>query len=287
MGVIALSAVLSATLSGCLRQAAEPFEPASAEILTLTVAPPDPAGPTNTLPPIFTISAPTLDGAVGDDPANTEAPLVVTPEGPVGTQPLIVTIAFTATDPAPTPDADADSSTTTEPGGTFITPGSPLNPTIVETPMPTLTPTSDAPTRSAPGGAGDSGDDDESAVVDVPDDCVHVVVSGDTLFNIALAYDTNLAAVRAANPEIVGDLIQPGQEIRLPNCEGGQLVLPPTTTPASTLAAPPGGQVHTVSAGETLSTIAARYGVTVAAIVEANNLTNPDRISLGQQLIIP
>ena len=41
------------------------------------------------------------------------------------------------------------------------------------------------------------------------------------------------------------------------------------------------------SCGDTLSQIAARYGTTVAAIVEANNLTNPDLIFVGQVLLIP
>jgi len=44
---------------------------------------------------------------------------------------------------------------------------------------------------------------------------------------------------------------------------------------------------HTVKAGETLTSIAALYGVTVAAIVQANNMTNPNLIQVGQVLIIP
>lgn len=44
---------------------------------------------------------------------------------------------------------------------------------------------------------------------------------------------------------------------------------------------------HTVKAGETLSSIAALYGVTVDAIVQANNIANPNLIHVGQVLIIP
>jgi LysM repeat protein len=60
--------------------------------------------------------------------------------------------------------------------------------------------------------------------------------------------------------------------------------------PASTSAAPAGdggSVIHTVRAGETLSQIAAQYQVSVAAIVMANNLKNPDTIFAGQQLAIP
>jgi LysM repeat protein len=49
----------------------------------------------------------------------------------------------------------------------------------------------------------------------------------------------------------------------------------------------PGPVTHTVQAGESLASIAATYGVTVNAILAANNLTNPNSIFVGQQLIIP
>ncbi|MDQ0194192.1 LysM peptidoglycan-binding domain-containing protein [Paenibacillus wynnii] len=44
---------------------------------------------------------------------------------------------------------------------------------------------------------------------------------------------------------------------------------------------------HIVQPGDTLWSIAARYGVTVDAILRANNLTNQNYIYLGQSLIIP
>jgi hypothetical protein len=45
--------------------------------------------------------------------------------------------------------------------------------------------------------------------------------------------------------------------------------------------------VHIVVAGETLSGIARRYETTVEALVNANNFLNPNRLSVGQHLIIP
>ncbi|MBP7999674.1 MAG: LysM peptidoglycan-binding domain-containing protein [Chloroflexi bacterium] len=44
---------------------------------------------------------------------------------------------------------------------------------------------------------------------------------------------------------------------------------------------------HTLQPGENLTTIAQQYGVTVQAIIQANNLPNPDRIQAGTVLIIP
>ncbi|MBP8974888.1 MAG: LysM peptidoglycan-binding domain-containing protein [Anaerolineae bacterium] len=58
------------------------------------------------------------------------------------------------------------------------------------------------------------------------------------------------------------------------------------TTPM--LVAAQGGQTtHTVQAGENLTRIALKYGTTVQAIVQANNITNPNLVFVGQVLIIP
>jgi LysM repeat protein len=52
---------------------------------------------------------------------------------------------------------------------------------------------------------------------------------------------------------------------------------------------PPSGQmiVHVVQPGETLYSIAYRYGTTVDAIAKANGITNPNQIYAGQKLNVP
>jgi LysM repeat protein len=50
---------------------------------------------------------------------------------------------------------------------------------------------------------------------------------------------------------------------------------------------PQGATYHTVRSGETLGKIAAAYGVTTAAVVNANGLSNPNLIYVGQRLMIP
>jgi len=47
------------------------------------------------------------------------------------------------------------------------------------------------------------------------------------------------------------------------------------------------GYEHEVRRGETLATIASQYGVTVQAIAQANGISDPNRIAVGQKLIIP
>lgn len=62
----------------------------------------------------------------------------------------------------------------------------------------------------------------------------------------------------------------------------------PMPTPVPTVAptAPP-VQTYIVQEGDTLSAIASRFGTTVQAIVDANNLPSADDIVVGQRLIIP
>ena len=60
------------------------------------------------------------------------------------------------------------------------------------------------------------------------------------------------------------------------------------STPSIALADPSTpNRVHIVRRGENLSTIAARYGTTVSAIVRQNGIRNPNRIYVGQRLVIP
>ncbi len=47
------------------------------------------------------------------------------------------------------------------------------------------------------------------------------------------------------------------------------------------------GEEYTVQAGDTLGTISQRYGVSVEAVMQANGLTNPDLLAVGQVLTIP
>jgi LysM repeat protein len=63
-----------------------------------------------------------------------------------------------------------------------------------------------------------------------------------------------------------------------------------TVAGATTAAATgtPGGEVtYTVVSGDTLGAIASAHGTTVAAIVAANNIADPNAIDVGQVLIIP
>lgn len=62
----------------------------------------------------------------------------------------------------------------------------------------------------------------------------------------------------------------------------------PTSNPApARRAATQEGYEHIVESGQTLSAIAAAYNVSPKAIIDANNLTNPNSLRVGQKLFIP
>jgi LysM repeat protein len=62
---------------------------------------------------------------------------------------------------------------------------------------------------------------------------------------------------------------------------------PGTPVPLTPTVAAGGGQTYIVREGDSLSGIASRFGVSQEAIQQANNITDPNSIYAGQELIIP
>jgi LysM repeat protein len=105
----------------------------------------------------------------------------------------------------------------------------------------------------------------------------HRVRPGDTLWEIARANGTTVQVLAEANGISNPNLIVVGQRLLIPDGRPGGPAVP---------AAQP-QRKHTVSSGENLTLIASRYGTTVTAIVEANQLANPGLIHPGQVVIVP
>jgi LysM repeat protein len=61
----------------------------------------------------------------------------------------------------------------------------------------------------------------------------------------------------------------------------------PTIAPTTAPSAAPAQRSYVVVAGDTLSSIASRFGTTVAALQAANGLGGSDLLSIGQVLVIP
>ncbi len=100
----------------------------------------------------------------------------------------------------------------------------------------------------------------------------YTVRAGDTLSSIAARHGTTVSALVAANNIANPNLIRVGQVLTIPGA-----ATPPTPVPAT----------YTVRPGDTLFSIAQRFGTTVSTLAAANNIANPNLISVGQVLRIP
>ncbi len=111
-----------------------------------------------------------------------------------------------------------------------------------------------------------------SASPDAP--AIHIVQAGEVLSVIAEKYGVTLDELVAANRIANPNLVSPGTELVIPGLTAAELEA------ANQI-------IHIVQAGESLGSIAAQYGVSADAIIEANRITNPNLIGVGDRLIIP
>lgn len=99
-----------------------------------------------------------------------------------------------------------------------------------------------------------------------------IIQYGDTLSEIAIMYNTTVARLVELNA------------IRNPNLiYAGESLIVPTNSPSQTA----DDSIYIVKRGDTLTSIAKNYNTTVSAIVNANQIQNPNLIFVGQRLIIP
>jgi LysM repeat protein len=202
-------------------------------------------------------------------------------------------------------------------GGPLVSPEAHLPPVVdrLPTDIPTFTPgpaslPTQVPSTRVP-----------LVATSVPEVVTHTVVSGDTLFGIAQRYAVSADAIMEANRDTLDspNRLSIGQRLRIP-------VARPTSAPVaqvaaataveaasaptaelttivggapteSTVAAPPAGAVtptlrvttHRVTAGETITTVASAYALTVGELVALNPTTlsgSPSRLPAGADLVV-
>jgi LysM repeat protein len=107
------------------------------------------------------------------------------------------------------------------------------------------------------------------------------VVEGDTLSEIAERHGVTVEQLAETNGIVDPDLILSGEVLLVPGGVGGQAAIARQGGQASD------GTTYIVQLDDTVSAIAARFGVTAVAIVTANGLTDPHFILEGQALTIP
>lgn len=119
---------------------------------------------------------------------------------------------------------------------------------------------------------------------------VYTVRKGDTLQSIAKRHGITLAALKSQN-NISGNNISIGRQLRIGPYKGGAVsiekknVAPNVSAPKPAVAQPK--RSYRVKSGDTLWSVAARYGTTAEKIRKANNLGKKKPLKPGQQLIIP
>lgn len=96
--------------------------------------------------------------------------------------------------------------------------------------------------------------------------------------------------IRELNPALNRGIVPPqGYRIRVPKGtrEQFEVALASYHEPVAPSASPRGGRVHRVQRGDTVDTIAKRYGVSTKALMQANRLRSGRALKAGQQLRIP
>jgi LysM repeat protein len=155
--------------------------------------------------------------------------------------------------------------------GTYYTPTATA--TFTFTPTSTATPTT-TPTASP-------------TETPTPQVTTYIVRTGDTLSVIAAQFGVPVSAIKEVNG-LTDDVITVGQELLIP-----VEVTEPTSSPEAAETSEveatmqPATRTYVVRAGDNLSSIAQRFGVSQQALMEANGIDDPDAIREGQELVIP
>jgi len=160
----------------------------------------------------------------------------------------------------------------------------PLFPITTTAPTKEWTPTSTPMTTST------------STATPRPQVVTHTVEAGESLSLIAREYGVSLGAITEANGIEEDALLRIGLvlTITLPSdtpateeLTTSQTRSAPSVTPGQEISHGEDIAVYEVKAGDVLSSIAKQFDVSMKAIIQANDLENPEMLRVGQQLRIP
>lgn len=110
----------------------------------------------------------------------------------------------------------------------------------------------------------------------------HTVRSGESLSRIAARYGTSVTTLKRANRLANVDHIRVGMTLLVPR-GGASAEAVAQSAPASSSRSTTTTSTHTVRSGDTLSTIAARYGTSTSSLRSLNGISG-SRIYVGQKL---
>jgi LysM repeat protein len=154
-----------------------------------------------------------------------------------------------------------------------------------QTPAPSQAAVQEIPTTAAPQMAVSdtpAWTDTPSGPTSTPTEAVtiYTVQSGDTMSSIATQFGVSLFDLQRLNPAVTPEFLNLGDKISVPIPQGEA----PTATPG--VAGEGTTLEYTVVSGDTLASIAERFGTTIIDIVRENNQDSADQIQVGQTLKI-
>ena len=131
--------------------------------------------------------------------------------------------------------------------------------------------------------------EDDGLSVSVMDNStgLYVVQNGDTLWDLARKFDTTVNELCKLNGISKKSILRIGMELEVP--KAGESVMSIKTESAAVYQPTDfegTGQVYKVVSGDSLSKIASKYDISLAAIKATNGLSS-DTILIGQELLIP
>jgi len=110
---------------------------------------------------------------------------------------------------------------------------------------------------------------------------IYIVRRGDTLSQISLRFGVSIRTLMRVNNIRNANLIYAGQRLRIP-VSGST-----TNNNSGSSSSSKSYRIYTIRRGDTLSGIAARFGVSVRTLQKVNNIRNPRLIYAGAKLRIP
>ncbi|WP_080485216.1 LysM peptidoglycan-binding domain-containing protein, partial [Oenococcus oeni] len=112
----------------------------------------------------------------------------------------------------------------------------------------------------------------------------YTVASGDTLTSIAKAYGTTVSAIATANNISNPDYIYVGEVLTIGSSTSTSTSTPTSSTSSSSTSS--SSKSYTVASGDTLTSIAKAYGVSISTLAKLNNISNTNLIYAGTTLKI-